>query len=199
MNLIMREHNMDVNNDDKNAVLEDINLPSFTEPYNNINYHTTNDDVIIFSFHEEEDTADNDVENANSPDLIERTRHAADDLSLSSGNISIETPIFDIRQDDISIHDEESTHTYLNETDDDLTLHFNIAPSIDNVPIGSDKDATKINIPYALFKIKLSVSSMSAMLFFLRSIKHRWDIMKKLSRKLTRLLSQHRQSQFEKS
>ena len=92
VNLNICDHNMDINDDDENTVLEDVNLPSFTEPYNNINYLTTNDDVSIFSFHEEEFKSDDDFENTNLPALIERTRNAVDNLSLSSGDVSIETP-----------------------------------------------------------------------------------------------------------
>ena len=57
----------------------------------------------------------------------------------------------------------------------------------------------KINIPYAIFKTKLSTSLMSAISYFLLKMKLSWNIMKNLSRKSMRLLSQHRRTQFEKS
>ena len=42
-------------NDDENVVIENMNLPMFTEPLNNSN-NIMNEDVSLFSFHEEEDT-----------------------------------------------------------------------------------------------------------------------------------------------
>ena len=65
----------------------------------------------------------------------------------------------------------------MNETDDDLTLDSNVAPSMNEVSISSDADAPKIDIHYAPFKTKLSVSLMGAILFFLRKIKHSSIIM----------------------